>query len=84
MRRDGLMPFLKAKRKFGTKYGNGKSNGLTSWKEGLKEDFKVQIHLHSFPAKLKKGPNWTTIRHDAIHGFWFKNSRPFTADWIDA
>ena len=54
---------------------------------GLEESPKINKHLDSLRATLKKIPNWKTADHDGMHSS-FKNSHPFMiylmSKWIDA
>ena len=38
----------------------------------VEESPKVNIHIDSLRATLKKMPNWKTSGLNGIHGFWFK------------
>ena len=40
----------------------------------------VNIHPDGFKTTLKKIENWKTPGLYGIHGFWFKNSPPYTTN----
>ena len=66
---------------FGAKYVNveniiAKAEWISNMGKELKELEewpKVKLHINSLRTTLKI-PNWKTLGHDGIHGFWLKKN----------
>ena len=57
-------------------------NNMETELRKLEESPQVNIHPDGLEATLEKLSNWKAPGLDGIHGFWFKNSPPFTTDLL--